>query len=49
MTETSDFPTAGLELTHLLVVGDLARSQAFYRDVLGALCGLRLQRKGLCV
>ena len=26
----------GLELTHLLVVGDLDRSRAFYADVLGA-------------
>ena len=30
------FPTAGVELTHILVVSDLARSRAFYRDVLGA-------------
>jgi catechol 2,3-dioxygenase-like lactoylglutathione lyase family enzyme len=26
-----------MELTHLLVVSDLARSSAFYRDVLGAI------------
>jgi catechol 2,3-dioxygenase-like lactoylglutathione lyase family enzyme len=30
------FPTQGMELTHLLVVSDLARSLGFYRDVLGA-------------
>jgi catechol 2,3-dioxygenase-like lactoylglutathione lyase family enzyme len=30
------FPQEGMELTHLLVVGDLKRSTAFYRDVLGA-------------
>lgn len=33
---SSDFPTEGVELTHLLVVSDLERSRAFYRDVLGA-------------
>jgi len=33
---TADFPAEGMELTHLLVVADLARSRAFYRDVLGA-------------
>jgi catechol 2,3-dioxygenase-like lactoylglutathione lyase family enzyme len=33
---SSDFPSEGMELTHLLVVGDLERSRAFYRDVLGA-------------
>lgn len=30
------FPTAGVELTHLLVVSDLARARAFYSHVLGA-------------
>ena len=30
------FPTQGMELTHLLVVGDLERSRTFYTDVLGA-------------
>ena len=30
------FPQDGMELTHLLVVGDLARARAFYVDVLGA-------------
>jgi lactoylglutathione lyase len=30
------FPTEGMELTHLLVVEDAARSRDFYRDVLGA-------------
>jgi len=36
MTSTNDFPIAGVELRHLLVVNDYARSLAFYRDVLGA-------------
>ncbi|HMC37431.1 MAG TPA: VOC family protein [Actinomycetota bacterium] len=31
-----EFPTAGMELTQLLVVSDVERSRAFYRDVLGA-------------
>ena len=30
------FPEEGMELTHLLVVGELGRSVTFYRDVLGA-------------
>jgi catechol 2,3-dioxygenase-like lactoylglutathione lyase family enzyme len=30
------FPSDGMELTHILVVTDLERSVAFYRDVLGA-------------
>ena len=33
---TSGFPTADMELTRLLVVQDIARSTAWYRDVLGA-------------
>lgn len=32
----SAFPTEGVELTQLLVVSDIARSRAFYQDVLGA-------------
>lgn len=37
MTEQpAPFPPDGLELTHLFVVSDLARSTAFYRDILGA-------------
>ena len=36
MTSQHDFPTADVELRHLLVVSDYARSLAFYRDVLGA-------------
>ncbi len=36
MTSQYDFPTADVELRHLLVVSDYARSLAFYRDVLGA-------------
>ena len=33
---TGDFPTDQMQLTHLLVVGDLARARDFYHDVLGA-------------
>jgi len=33
---STDFPTEGMQLTHLLVVNDLERSRAFYLDVLGA-------------
>jgi catechol 2,3-dioxygenase-like lactoylglutathione lyase family enzyme len=33
---STDFPTEGMALTHLLVARDLERSRAFYRDVLGA-------------
>jgi catechol 2,3-dioxygenase-like lactoylglutathione lyase family enzyme len=33
---SGDFPTEGMELTHLLVVRDPERSRAFYHDVLGA-------------
>ncbi len=32
----NEFPTEGVELTQLLVVGDFDRSRWFYRDVLGA-------------
>ncbi|MDQ3602849.1 MAG: VOC family protein [Actinomycetota bacterium] len=32
----NDFPTGDMELTHLLVVGDIERSRSFYSDVLGA-------------
>ncbi len=32
---SSDFPAEEMALTHLLVVGDLERSRAFYCDVLG--------------
>jgi catechol 2,3-dioxygenase-like lactoylglutathione lyase family enzyme len=31
-----DFPTDGMELTHILVVSDIPRSRAWYTDVLGA-------------
>jgi catechol 2,3-dioxygenase-like lactoylglutathione lyase family enzyme len=31
-----DFPIAGMELTHLLVVSDIEAARTFYRDVLGA-------------
>ena len=30
------FPSEGMELTHLLVVKEMARSKAFYSEVLGA-------------
>jgi catechol 2,3-dioxygenase-like lactoylglutathione lyase family enzyme len=33
---TADFPVSGMELTHILVVSDLDRAKAFYKDVLGA-------------
>ncbi len=36
MTAQHDFPTADVELRHLLVVSDYARQLSFYRDVLGA-------------
>jgi catechol 2,3-dioxygenase-like lactoylglutathione lyase family enzyme len=32
----ASFPTDDMELTHILVVADLARARTFYRDVLGA-------------
>jgi catechol 2,3-dioxygenase-like lactoylglutathione lyase family enzyme len=31
-----EFPSEGMELTHILVVGDAGRARDFYRDVLGA-------------
>jgi catechol 2,3-dioxygenase-like lactoylglutathione lyase family enzyme len=34
--ETTEFPTADVEVTHLFVVGDLEASVRFYVDVLGA-------------
>ena len=33
---TSDFPTEGMELTHILVVSDINLSKQFYTNVLGA-------------
>ena len=33
---TTNFPTDGVELTHILVVSDLAQARTFYVDVLGA-------------
>jgi catechol 2,3-dioxygenase-like lactoylglutathione lyase family enzyme len=36
VTEESGFPAAGMEITHILVVGDIDRARTFYRDVLGA-------------
>lgn len=32
----TSFPAASMELTHILVTSDLARSRAWYQDVLGA-------------
>ena len=32
----TEFPAKGMALTHILVVSDLAKSKAFYQDVLGA-------------
>ncbi len=32
----TDFPTTDVELTHILVVSDIATSRAWYTDVLGA-------------
>lgn len=32
----ADFPTDGVELTHILVVSNLERARTFYTDVLGA-------------
>jgi catechol 2,3-dioxygenase-like lactoylglutathione lyase family enzyme len=34
--DMTPFPTSGMEMTHILVVTDLARSRYWYRDVLGA-------------
>jgi catechol 2,3-dioxygenase-like lactoylglutathione lyase family enzyme len=31
-----EFPSAGMELTHILVVSDIDRARSFYLDVLGA-------------
>jgi catechol 2,3-dioxygenase-like lactoylglutathione lyase family enzyme len=31
-----DFPTEGMELTHIVVVSEMDRARDFYRDVLGA-------------
>ena len=37
MREAEDrFPVEDVELTHILVVSDLGRIRAFYKDVLGA-------------
>ena len=36
MEKTLIFPTDGVELRHLIVASNYARSLAFYRDVLGA-------------
>jgi catechol 2,3-dioxygenase-like lactoylglutathione lyase family enzyme len=33
---TGSFPAQGMEATHILVVSDVQRARAFYRDVLGA-------------
>jgi len=36
MGTPATFPAPGMELTHILVVRELARSRDWYRDVLGA-------------
>ena len=36
MSSGEPFPLEGMALTHILVVSDLAKSKAFYQDVLGA-------------
>jgi lactoylglutathione lyase len=36
MPGQAGFPADGMELSHLIVVGDVERSKAFYLDVLGA-------------
>jgi len=36
MTEPGQFPAQGMALIHILVVTDMARSRAWYLDVLGA-------------
>ena len=33
---SNEFPTKGMELTHILVVSDINRSKDFYKNVLGA-------------
>jgi catechol 2,3-dioxygenase-like lactoylglutathione lyase family enzyme len=33
---SNDFPTEGMELTHILVVRDMEKSKAFYQGILGA-------------
>ncbi len=33
---SSDFPTEGMELTHILVIGDMEASKHFYMNILGA-------------
>lgn len=33
---TTDFPTEGMALTHILVISDLDRARTFYANVLGA-------------
>ena len=33
---TSDFPTDGMELTHILVINDIELSKQFYTKILGA-------------
>ncbi|MEM7348251.1 MAG: VOC family protein [Chloroflexota bacterium] len=36
MSTENQFPLEGMALTHILVVSDLAKSKAFYQNVLGA-------------
>lgn len=32
----NEFPTNGVEMTHILVISEMDRSRTFYRDLLGA-------------
>ena len=41
----TDFPAPDMALTHILVVGDVAASTAWYRDVLRDVLGARLHRE----
>ena len=36
MTMEQQFPSGNMELTHILVVGNMEESKPFYRDILGA-------------
>ncbi|MHA1991565.1 MAG: VOC family protein [Candidatus Hodarchaeales archaeon] len=36
MSEKDEFPTKDMELTQILVVGDIEKSKQFYLDILGA-------------
>ena len=42
-----EFPSEGMEITHILVVRDMEKSKVFYRDVIGA--ELFREYEGSCV